>query len=31
VREVHVYAVAVKQLAERVFPVSVAGLTNAFP
>jgi thymidylate synthase (FAD) len=29
--ELHAYAVAVKQLAERVFPVSVAGLTNAFP
>lgn len=29
--ELHMYAVAVKQLAEQVFPVSVAGLTNAFP
>jgi len=29
--ELHAYAVAVKQLAEAVFPVSVAGLTNQFP
>ena len=29
--ELHVYAVAVKRLAGSVFPVSVAGLTNAFP
>lgn len=29
--ELHVYAVAVKQLAAAVFPVSVAGLTNEFP